>query len=137
MSLAKLIPARVHALITDYGASLLLIIAALVASDASSEARWTGGVIGAVILLGSLITAYPMSMVKAIPFRVHSAMDYLGGLALIAAPFLLDFYDTDEGLSTLYIVVGVADILLSLVTDYEDPAAVQTEHGRTRATAGV
>jgi hypothetical protein len=101
----------------DYGAGLVLLIAGLVA-DASDEARATGIVLGATLLLVSLLTRYPLGVVKAIPFPVHSAGDYLGGLAAIVAPFALDFWDTDKGLSTLYIVIGAVVIALSLVTDY-------------------
>jgi hypothetical protein len=59
--------------------------------------------------------------VKAVPFPVHSAGDYLGALLLILAPFLLDFTDSDGGLAVFFIAVGVVVLLLSLVTDYQDP----------------
>jgi hypothetical protein len=116
MSLARLVPARIHG-IGDYAAGIVLLLAGLFA-DASDEAKATGIVLGAVLLLVSLFTRYPLGVVKAIPFPLHSAGDYLGGLAAIVAPFVLGFWDTDKGLSTLYIVVGAVVIALSLVTDY-------------------
>src|SRR3954467_3117144 len=116
MSIVRLVPAWLHG-IGDYSAGLVLLIACLVA-DASDKAKATGIVLGAALLLVSLLTRYPLGAVKAIPFPVHSAGDYFGGLAAIVAPFALDFWDTEKGLSTLYIAVGAVVIALSLVTDY-------------------
>jgi hypothetical protein len=116
MSLVRLVPARLHAL-GDYAAGIVLLIAGIVA-DATDEAKATGIVLGAVLIFVSLFTRYPLGVVRVIPFPLHSAGDYVGGLAAIVAPFALDFFDTDKGLSTLYIVVGAVVIALSLITDY-------------------
>lgn len=135
MSLFPLISARWHALIADYGAAAVLALAALFARDASSGARATGFVIAAALLVGSLITAYPLGVVRVLPFRVHSAADYLGAVALIATPFVLDFYASDRGLAQIYIAVGVADVVLSLCTDYRDPAAEASRRGSGAGSA--
>lgn len=133
MSLAKIVPANVHALLADYGAAALLLLAVLLADDPSTAARNVGLIMGVGLLLGSLFTAYPLGVVRVIPFRLHSAADYLGALVLILAPFVFGFYDTDKGLATFYIVLGVADVALSLITDYDDPAAQATRTGATVA----
>jgi hypothetical protein len=117
MSLVRLVPAWLHAL-GDYAAGLLLLIVGIAATDASNEARWTGIVLGAVLLVVSLFTRYPLGVVKVIPFPVHSGGDYLGGILAIIAPFVLDFWNSDQGLSVTYIVVGAVVLALSLVTDY-------------------
>jgi hypothetical protein len=128
MSLAKLVPAWIHGS-GDYGAGLALVIVAL-ASGGTTRAVATGVVLGLTLLIVSLFTRYPLGAVKTIPFQVHSAGDYLGALALIVAPFALDFYDSDTGLSGFYIAVGVIVLLLSLVTDYDDPALTVAEDSR-------
>src|SRR3954468_11718389 len=128
MSLAKLVPAWLHG-IGDYGAGLALIIVALIVGG-TDEAVLTGVVLGAVLLAVSLVTRYPLGAVKAVPFPVHSAGDYLGALLLIFAPFALDFTDSDGGLATFYIIVGVVVLLLSLVTDYQDPRITLGESAR-------
>src|SRR3954454_18700711 len=89
MSLLKLVPAWLHG-VGDYGAGLALVVVAL-AVGGSDEAVLTGVVLGAVLLVVSLFTRYPLGVVKAVPFPVHSAGDYLGSVLLIAAPFVLDF----------------------------------------------
>jgi hypothetical protein len=119
MSIVKLVPAWLHG-VGDYGAGIALIVVALIRGG-TDEAVLTGVVLGAVLLAVSLVTRYPLGAVKAVPFPVHSAGDYLGAALLILAPFALGFNDSDTGLSVFYIVVGAVVILLSLVTDYQDP----------------
>jgi len=131
MSLIRLVPAWLHA-IGDYGAGLVLLIVGAAATDASDKARWTGIVLGAALILVSLLTRYPRGVIKAIPFPVHSAGDYLGGILAIVAPFALDFWDTDKGVSTTYIVVGAVVLALSLVTDYSWGPDRQRAGGRVQ-----
>jgi hypothetical protein len=119
MSIVKLVPAWLHG-VGDYGAGIALVLVALIVGG-TDAAVLTGVVLGGVLLAVSLVTRYPLGAVKAVPFPVHSAGDYLGALLLILAPFVLDFADSDPGLSVFYIVVGAVVILLSLVTDYQDP----------------
>ena len=55
---------------------------------------------------------------KVISTKVHGVMDYLVGIILIAAPWLLDFYR--GGAETwVPVVLGIGAILYSLVTNYE------------------
>ncbi len=120
MSVLKLVPAKIHG-VADYASGLALILVALLVGG-SDEAVATGVVLGAVLLVVSVLTDYPLGIVRVVPFKVHSAGDYLGAVALIAAPFVLGFNDTDGGLTAFYIAVGVALIAISLVTDYENTA---------------
>jgi hypothetical protein len=47
---------------------------------------------GAVHGTYSMMTDYPLGIVKAIPFKVHLGLDAIGALALAAAPFLSGEY---------------------------------------------
>lgn len=119
MSLLNLLPARIHA-IGDYGSALALILVGLLV-DGSGEARGTGVALGLVLLVVSLLTDYPLGVRRVIPFKLHSAGDYLGAGALIVAPFVLGFSDTDEDLTTFYVAVGAVLVAVSLLTDYDHP----------------
>ena len=66
MSLVKLLPAWFHA-IADYAVGILLIVVAL-ADNGSAGATATGVVVGAVVLLVSALTRYPLGIVKVLPF---------------------------------------------------------------------
>lgn len=120
MSIWKLLSARVHGL-ADYGSAFVLIAVALIVGG-SGIAVASGIVLGVGLLVVSLLTDYPLGVIKVIPFVVHSAGDYLGATALIAAPFALGFDDSDGGLAAFYVVMGVALVGVSLVTDYAEPA---------------
>jgi hypothetical protein len=65
MSLVKLLPAWFHAA-ADYAVGGLLVIVAL-AVGGSAGAVATGVVVGAVVLLVSMLTRYPLGVLKVLP----------------------------------------------------------------------
>jgi hypothetical protein len=117
MSLVRLLPAWLHA-IADYAVGIALIAVALLV-HASGKATAAGVVIGAVILVVSLLTRYPLGLIKVLPFKVHSAADYLAVVLLVASPFVLSFTKSDHALTVVYIAAGVAVLGVSLVTNYQ------------------
>ena len=117
MSLVKLLPAWFHA-IADYAVGALLIAVPIIAGG-SDKAVATGIVVGAVLLLVSMSTRYPLGVFKILPFTVHSAGDYLAALLLLVAPFALSFDGSDRGLSIFYVAAGLAVLAVSLVTNYQ------------------
>jgi hypothetical protein len=60
-----------------------------------------------------------MNSIRFVPSRVHGIFDYIGGIALIACPFIFGFYSMGGIAVILPIVLGVGLILYSLLTDYE------------------
>jgi len=117
MSLVRFLPAWFHA-VADYAVGLGLIIIA-VAVGGSGKAVAAGVVVGAVVLLVSMATRYPLGVVKVLPFTVHSAGDYLAAALLVLSPFALNFHSSDTGLTAVYIVAGLAVLAVSLVTNYQ------------------
>ena len=117
MSLVRLLPASLHA-VADYAVGALLVIVAI-AVGGSAGAVATGIVVGATVLVVSMLTKYPLGVVKVLPFTIHSAGDYLAAALLLAAPWVLNFADGDTGLTVFYIVAGLAVLAVSLVTNYQ------------------
>ena len=117
MSIVRLLPAWLHA-IADYAVGATLVIAAL-AVHASTGAKATGVVVGATVLVVSMLTKYPLGVVKVVPFTVHSAGDYAAAGLLFAGPFALNFFDGDKPLSVFYLVAGAAVLAVSLITNYQ------------------
>ncbi|MEA3214951.1 MAG: hypothetical protein QOJ19_1107 [Acidimicrobiia bacterium] len=117
MSVVRLLPAWFHGL-ADYAVGALLIIVA-VATGGSAGAVATGIVVGATVLVVSMLTRYPLGVAKVLPFSVHSAGDYLAAVLLVGAPFALHFNDGDQGLSIFYVIAGLAVLAVSLVTNYQ------------------
>jgi hypothetical protein len=117
MSLVRALPAWLHA-IADYAVGGLLIIVALaVGGDGLAVA--TGVVVGAVVLAVSMLTKYPLGVVKVLPFTIHSAGDYLAAALLIVSPFALGYTDTDGGLTAFFVAAGIAVLAVSLITNYQ------------------
>lgn len=55
---------------------------------------------------------------RFIPTRLHAPLDYIVGVALIAAPWIFQFSEVAAA-TAISIVLGIGLIAYSLVTDYE------------------
>ena len=55
---------------------------------------------------------------RFIPTRLHAPLDYIVGVALIAAPWIFQFSDVTAA-TVLSVVLGIGLIVYSLFTDYE------------------
>lgn len=117
MSIFRILPAWLHA-IADYAVAALLIVVPL-AVGGSREAVAAGVVIGGVVLVVSLLTRYPLGLIKVVPFRVHSGADYLAVALLGAAPAVLGFRTSDPGLAAVYYLSGLAVLAVSVITNYQ------------------
>ncbi len=60
-----------------------------------------------------------MNSIRFVPTSVHGIFDYIGGIALIACPFIFGFYSMGGIAVILPIVLGIGLILYSLLTNYE------------------
>jgi hypothetical protein len=120
VSLVRVLPAWLHA-VADYAVGLSLIVVAALAGAAGAEGKAVaiGVVVGAVVLIVSMLTKYPLGVAKVLPFTVHSAGDYLAAALLIVSPFALDINDAEPGLTAFYVIVGIAVLAVSLVTNYQ------------------
>jgi hypothetical protein len=56
---------------------------------------------------------------RFLPTKVHGVLDYLVGIALIAAPWLFDFWDVNGMAVYIPMVLGIGLIAYSLFTNYE------------------
>jgi hypothetical protein len=117
VSLVRILPAWFHA-IADYAVGATLIVVASVVGGTGAAVA-TGVVVGAVVLAVSMLTRYPLGVRKVLPFTVHSAGDYLAAALLILSPFALGFRSDNPGLSAFYIVMGIAVLAVSLITNYQ------------------
>jgi len=120
----KILSPTIHGFI-DYAAAFVLILAPFLVlpADAPAIATWFSVAAGVALIIYSLITDYSVSARKAIPFKLHLAIDFIAGAAFIAAPFVFGF----EGITQLYyFVMGGAVIGVVLITD---PKIEDSEEG--------
>lgn len=108
-----LIPTKVHGVL-DYLSGLLLIASPWLFDFANgSYAQWIPIVVGATILLVSLVTDYELSVAKLVPMRTHLALDVLSGAVLAASPWLFGFA---EWVFWPHVLLGIAEIGAGLFT---------------------
>jgi hypothetical protein len=100
--------------LADYTTGLLLLAAPYLFGFADgAAAQWVPMIIGAGILLMSLLTDYELSLSRLISMPVHLAADGAGGLLLLGSPWLFGFADRVRWPD---IVIGLLEIGAALMT---------------------
>ncbi|MCF6371021.1 SPW repeat domain-containing protein [Rhizobium halophilum] len=113
-----MIDTKTHGII-DYVTGALLIIAPYLLGFANGGVQqWLPQVVGAMIVVMSLLTNYELSAAKVIPLKAHLAVDALGGVLLAASPWLFGFADA---VWWPHLLVGLMEIIVALTTkrDYQ------------------
>lgn len=112
----KLSP-RAHGWI-DYLIVLFFVLAPSLFGYADDQAAATTSYIIAAAHLGlSVLTRYPLGIVKLIPFPTHGAIELAVGFVLIALPWIVGF-DDNQVARNLFIGSGLAVFVVYAVTDY-------------------
>lgn len=87
----RFIPTQIHAYL-DYLMGILLIASPwLFGFAGTGAAAWTPVVLGVVLIVYSLITAYEVSIANVLPISTHLWLDALSGLLLLVSPWLFGF----------------------------------------------
>lgn len=60
-----------------------------------------------------------MNTIRFVPTGIHAYFDYIGGVGLIAAPFVFGFSSVGGAAVILPMVLGAGLIIYSLLTNYE------------------
>lgn len=76
MSIARLVPIRVHGFL-DYGGALLLIVLPLLFDFGA--VRLFSIALGVAYIVVSLLTNYPLGVLRVIPIQIHSIGDIMPG----------------------------------------------------------
>ena len=109
----KILDTRTHGII-DYLTGALLIIAPYLFGFATGGVeQWLPQILGAMIIVMSLITDYELSVAKVIPLGVHLGVDIAGGVLLAISPWLFGFADI---IWWPHLLVGLMEIVVPLIT---------------------
>ena len=111
----RFISTKMHA-VMDYVMGILLIVVPLFwlgTQGVPEAAIWTPVVVGALMLLQSLITDYELSLANIIPMSGHLTMDALAGIVLAASPWLFGFADT---IWWPHVLLGLGEIGAAMTT---------------------
>ena len=110
----RIFSTRVHGML-DYLMGALLIGSPWLLGFARGGAEtWTPVVLGAGMVVYSLMTDYELGVVKRIQMPVHLWMDAIAGILLAISPWVLAF---DEHVWVPHLAFGAAELLVAFVSD--------------------
>ena len=127
----KFIKTRTHGYL-DYLMGVILIAAPWLFNFDRGEAEtWVPVVLGAGVIIFSLLTDYELGVSPTISMRTHLMLDLAGGILLAASPWIFGFADY---VWAPHLVFGILEIGASVFTKTE-PQAERRSHGHGPATA--
>jgi hypothetical protein len=113
----RLLSPKIHGYV-DYVTSALFALAPMMFMiEGVPRAVMGCYVIAAALLLVSLMTRYPLGVVRLVPFTVHGALELIGAPVVAAYPWIAGF-DHIPAARNFYVIAGLAVFLLWLITDY-------------------
>jgi len=126
----KVISTSAHGIMDYFMGVLLISMPWLFGFSENGAETWVPVVLGAGVLLYSMLTDYETSVARIIPFRIHLTLDMLGGAFLAASPWLFGFNDR---VYLPHVIVGVLEILAALMAQthpvtQRDTSAVPGQH---------
>jgi hypothetical protein len=109
----QLIPTRIHGYL-DYLMGVVLIASPWIFDFADGDIeQWVPIVLGAAVILYSLLTDYELGAVRVIPMPAHLLLDVIGGVLLAASPWIFGF---DDEIWEPHLILGVLEVVAGLLT---------------------
>jgi hypothetical protein len=102
--------------VLDYGLALLFLLLPAVL-DFPPPAAAASYAIGAVYIVASLITRYPLGLFKWLPFPVHGVIESVMAVTWIALPWLMGFAEHTAS-RNWFVIAGVALLGVVALTNY-------------------
>lgn len=111
----KKISPRVHGYIDYFTVAVFLL--APMAVGLTGVSAMLAYTLAGVHLLMTLMTDFPLGVVKLIPFAVHGWVERAVGPLLVLVPFVPPVA-ADAPAQIFYVLIGIVIILVGLLTDY-------------------
>jgi hypothetical protein len=90
-------------------------------------------VVGVAYLAASLVTRYPLGLLKVLPFSMHGVLEAAMAVVWLAAPWLFGFA-ADVPARTVFVCAGVALLLAVSLTRYGEREAQRSPNRRGQMT---
>jgi len=111
----KIINAKVHGYL-DYLVVLIFVCGPVVFHLSTAPAVISYSLAGVHLLL-TLLTDFPLGVVKVVPLKWHGIVELIVGPALVALPFVLGF-GAEPSAQYFFVVNGIVVSLVWVLTDY-------------------
>ena len=112
----KIIAPRVHGYL-DYVTVVVFLLAPTLLGLTGFPAQLAYALAG-IHLAMTLVTDFPLGVVKLIPFSIHGWIERIVGPLLVVVSFIPGFA-TNTAAQMFYLGIGVVIILVGLLTDYQ------------------
>ena len=110
------IPRFVHGIL-EYLFGAVLVVAPFLIDFDEGSATAAAIVFGLLILILAAITEGITGIVDQLGIQAHAVLDFVVAALLVASPFVFGFSDDGEP-TALFVVLGVAHLLISIGTRY-------------------
>ena len=120
----KILSPRVHGYL-DFVVVVLFAMAPTVFGFTGLPAT-VSYVLAGIHLTLTLLTAFPMGIIKLIPFTVHGALELLTSILLVIAPWAAGFSEQTTA-KIFYVGAGILILVVFLTTDYKAAAAPRSQ----------
>jgi hypothetical protein len=118
----KIIPTKVHGML-DYPWGLMLISSPWLFHFSDGGAKMIIPIVlGALMLLGSIMTDYELGVFRVFSMRMHLFLDIVSAVFLAASPWIFGFQET---VYKPHLWIGIIQLALSLMTSTK-PGPVKT-----------
>ncbi len=98
----------------DYVVGILLIVSPYLFGFANGgAAQWLPMLLGAGVIIYSLMTRYELGIIPVIPMPAHLCLDAAGGLLLLVSPWLFGFADQ---VYLPHVIIGLVEIGAAVTT---------------------
>ena len=113
----KILPTKIHGTL-DYVVGVLLILAPSLFGfyDQGGPAVLIPQLLGASLIIYSLLTDYEWGVYRVLPMTYHLVFDFLAAVFLAASPWIFSFSDEDSTVWVPHVVVGVLVIIVVLIS---------------------
>jgi hypothetical protein len=105
----------------EYGIGVLSMLAPFLFSFDDDAAKIVSVLVGAGILVLAVVTDAPTGIARTLPVASHVVLDYVISVFFIVAPFIFGFAGDDTGATAYFLVIGIAYVMLAVLTRYRSP----------------
>lgn len=123
-----MISTKVHGYL-DYLMGALLILLPFILDFPGGAATAVPIILGAGVIMYSLITDYELGLLKVLAMKTHLFIDLLGGVFLAVSPWLFGFADE---VFWPFLILGLLEVGASLMTKKEPSYDAHPEHSGGR-----
>lgn len=110
----RFIPTRIHGILDYFLGAFLMFSPWAFHFWRDGAESWVPIVLGAGVIVYSLLTNYELGLAKVVPMRTHLWLDLASGIVLTLSPWLFGFSDF---VYVPHVVLGLLEVGAAIMTD--------------------